>query len=161
MWRTKLRNLRQGTFIKSVRARVCVKIQSRGAFGIVFENSWFFINIFFHNTQKSLTIICLFIWFGFFWFFFFPPLVCSFCCFLLTLVMFHPLFFHPPVCNQLLHATKGWAQSKCLLLAPTNNGGWVADDWVAHPSGSVQQAVPPIPVLWVGSLFGFNNTGHF
>lgn len=39
MWRTKLRNFRQGTFIKSVRARVCVKIQSSGAFGIVFEYS--------------------------------------------------------------------------------------------------------------------------
>lgn len=31
----------------------------------------------------------------------------NFCCFLLTLVMFHPLFFfHSPVCNQLLHSTK-------------------------------------------------------
>jgi hypothetical protein len=43
---------------------VCVifKNTANGSFGI--------FNIFFHNTQKSLTIFCILIWYGFFVLFF-------------------------------------------------------------------------------------------
>lgn len=76
-------------------------------------------NISFHNIQKSLTnfayLVCFFSF--------------NFCCFLLTLVMFHPFFFHSPVCNQLLHSTKaGHRVSFFSTLLLTMVVGWLITD---------------------------------